>query len=386
VVFYGDSITDQRLYTTFTETYAVTRFPKMNVTFVHSGWGGDRVSGGGGGKIETRLERDVFAYKPTVMTIMLGMNDASYRPFDQGIFATYTNGYTKIIESAKSAFPNLRITVIQPSPFDDVTRPPNFEGGYNAVLLRYGQFVKELAEQKNLTFADLNTGVVEATKKADAVDHENAVKLNQDRVHPGPGGQLLMAAELLKAWNAPALVSHVEINASTKKANGQRTTVTMTDGDGVLNWTQMDEALPMHVDLKDPVVALAIKSSDFMEALNQQTLKITDLPAGNYSLSIGNESVGEFTAEALAKGINLAALNTPMTAQAAQVHRYTLQHNEIHFHRWRNVQLKVSSDLPTLEPALKALDALEEDIVKLQRRTAQPNKREYKLQKAEQNI
>ena len=50
VVFYGDSITDQRLYTTFAETFAVTRFPKVNVTFVHSGWGGDRVTGGGGGR------------------------------------------------------------------------------------------------------------------------------------------------------------------------------------------------------------------------------------------------------------------------------------------------------------------------------------------------
>jgi len=36
VVFYGDSITDQRLYTTFTETYVVTRFPKLDVLFVHS--------------------------------------------------------------------------------------------------------------------------------------------------------------------------------------------------------------------------------------------------------------------------------------------------------------------------------------------------------------
>ena len=37
-----------------------------------------------------------------------------------------------------------------------------------------------------------------------------AVLLDADvvhRVHPGPGGQLLMAAALLKAWNAPALVS-----------------------------------------------------------------------------------------------------------------------------------------------------------------------------------
>src|SRR5206468_356370 len=73
VVFYGDSITDQRLYTTFTETYVVTRFPKLDVSFVHSGWGGDRVTGGGGGPIDSRLRRAVLAYTPTVMTIMLGM-------------------------------------------------------------------------------------------------------------------------------------------------------------------------------------------------------------------------------------------------------------------------------------------------------------------------
>src|SRR2546430_5339848 len=86
VVFYGDSITDQRLYTTFVETYLVTRFPARHVRFVHSGWGGDRVTGGGGGPIDRRLSRDVFAYKPTVVTVMLGMNDASYQPFNQKIF------------------------------------------------------------------------------------------------------------------------------------------------------------------------------------------------------------------------------------------------------------------------------------------------------------
>src|SRR6478752_1154042 len=85
VVFYGDSITDQRLYTTFTETYVLTRFPAMKVDFIHSGWGGDRVGGGGGGPIDVRLERDVIAYKPSVMTIMLGMNDGSYKALDEDI-------------------------------------------------------------------------------------------------------------------------------------------------------------------------------------------------------------------------------------------------------------------------------------------------------------
>ncbi|HEV2473279.1 MAG TPA: hypothetical protein VGS41_11470, partial [Chthonomonadales bacterium] len=74
VVFYGDSITDQRLYTTFIETYCVSRFPNMKLTFVHSGWSGDTVRGGGGGGIDLRLRRDVIPYKPTVVTICLGLN------------------------------------------------------------------------------------------------------------------------------------------------------------------------------------------------------------------------------------------------------------------------------------------------------------------------
>ena len=190
VVFYGDSITDQRLYTTFTETFVVTRFPKLNVRFVHSGWGGDRVTGGGGGPIDTRLKRDVFSYHPTVITVMLGMNDASYQPFKQDIFDTYAKGYEHIVASVKKEIPGIRMTLIQPSPFDDVTRPPSFEGGYNAVLVRYGEFVKELAKKNGLDVADLNTAVVEATKKAFASDPENAKNLNPDRVHPAPSGQL----------------------------------------------------------------------------------------------------------------------------------------------------------------------------------------------------
>src|SRR5580700_3119274 len=137
VVFYGDSITDQRLYTTFIETYVVTRFPQMKVTFVHSGVGGDRVTGGAAGPIDERLARDVVAYKPTVMTIMLGMNDGSYRAYDQKIFDKYASGSRHIVQSVKEALPGIRITLIQPSPYDDVTRPPTFEGGYNKVLVRY---------------------------------------------------------------------------------------------------------------------------------------------------------------------------------------------------------------------------------------------------------
>ena len=99
VVFYGDSITDQRLYTTFTEIFALTRFPNRRIAFTHSGWGGDRVTGGGGGGINERLASDVVAYNPTVVTIMLGMNDGRSRAFDQQIFDIYSGGLRNIAKS-----------------------------------------------------------------------------------------------------------------------------------------------------------------------------------------------------------------------------------------------------------------------------------------------
>lgn len=385
VVFYGDSITDQRLYTTFTETYVVTRFPKLDVSFVHSGWGGDRVTGGGGGPIDLRLKRDVLAYQPTVMTIMLGMNDGSYRAFDQGIFDTYSRGYEKIIATMKQAIPDIRITVIQPSPFDDVTQPPRFEGGYNAVLLRYSDFVKELAAREKLATADLNRPVVAALEKAKATDADTAKKIIPDRVHPGAAGHLLMSAELLKAWNAPSLVSAVTIDAAAKSVVKQQGTQVSGLAVGeTVTWTQLDGALPMPVNMRDPVMALAVNSSDFEKALNQQPLTVTGLPAAQYSLRIDGVSVGEFTKEQLAAGINLATQLTPMFTQASEVHQLTLQHNNIHFFRWRQIEVPLAAYPAERvqrsgKELLAALDQEDAAVVKQQRTAAQPIARKYEL-------
>ena len=381
VVFYGDSITDQRLYTTFVETYAVTRFPGLNVRFVHSGWGGDRVTGGGGGPIDVRLRRDVIAYQPTVMTIMLGMNDGSYRAYDAGIFNTFAAGYLHILDTVKTALPGIRFTVIQPSPYDDVTRPANFEGGYNAVLVRYGQFVKQLGPREGLTVADLNTPVVAALEKAKVTDPELAKRIVPDRVHPGPGGHLLMAEALLKAWNAPAIVTSVEIDAASKRVvRSENTTVAdLKDASG-LSWMQADRALPMPFNLNDPVVALAVRSSDFVQALDQQPLKVTGLPATRYALKIDGEETGAFSREQLGQGINLAVLSTPMVRQAMAVHDLTLKHNNIHFARWREVQVSLQNEqLPHRQAALDALDNLGAELIERQHAAAQPKPRRYEL-------
>ena len=214
VVFYGDSITDQRQYTTYIESYCVARFPTRHFTFVHSGWGGDRVGGGGGGPIDVRLKRDVLPYKPSVVTICLGMNDGSYRAFDQGIFDTYIKGYRHILDTLKAELPNARITLLTAPPFDDVTRPPSFPGGYNATLIKYGEAVAGLAKEYKLMLADTNAPLVAALEKAKGIDPDLATKLIPDRVHPGHGGHMVMAAAVLKAWSAPATCAEITIDAA----------------------------------------------------------------------------------------------------------------------------------------------------------------------------
>jgi lysophospholipase L1-like esterase len=365
VVFYGDSITDQRLYTTFVETFVVTRFPKLNVIFVHSGWGGDRVTGGAGGGIDLRLERDVLPYRPTVVTIMLGMNDGRYRPFDERIFGAYSRGTAEIVRRLREAIPGLRITLIRPSPYDEVTREPMSGGGYNPVLVKFGDFLADLARKQKLDVADLNAPVVAVLEKAKAADPALAPRIVADRVHPGPGGHLIMAGGLLKAWNAPATVCTREVRAS---------------GGEALSWTQTDPSLPMPIDMEDPVVALAVKSSDFVESFNQQPLKVTGLTEGYWALRIDGRQVGVFPARQWAEGVNLALLPTPMAAQAAEVHALTLKHNNIHFARWRSVEVPLAQDdFGKTAAAIEALDALEAEIVARQRARAQPVPHRYEL-------
>jgi lysophospholipase L1-like esterase len=381
VVFYGDSITDQRLYTTFTESYIITRFPTQNIAFTHSGWGGDRVGGGGGGPIDLRLTRDVFPYHPTVVTIMLGMNDGSYRAFDPNLFNTFTTGFEHILDSIKANAPNSRVTLIQPSPYDDATRAPLFEGGYTAVLLRYSDYLKTLATTRHLDVADLNNPVTAMLKKAAETNKDDAQKILPDRVHPTPAGHLIMAEALLKAWHAPALVSDVTLDARTQTVQVKNAKVEAVKSGPPLTWTTTEAALPLPIDPKDKLMDLAVKSSDIIEALDLEMLHVAGLDASKWELKIDGISAGAFTKDELATGINLATLNTPMLKQALDVHALTLKHNNIHFMRWRTIQTGLAADASpyTKQNAMLSLDQLDNELVAEQRAVAQPKPHHYEL-------
>ena len=124
VVLLGDSITEQKLHTTYIEAYTVTRFPKQKIDFFGRGWGGvtawlrmrsfpdetalfaaegDQQQKIIEDSVDGPLKRDVVALKPTVVFINFGMNDHCYQPFSEDIFNAYVRSQTHLAKTlAKS--------------------------------------------------------------------------------------------------------------------------------------------------------------------------------------------------------------------------------------------------------------------------------------------
>jgi len=271
VVFYGDSITEQNLYNQFVELYTVTRFPAMRVRFFGAGIGGDKVSGGWGGTIDERLQRDVFAYRPTVVTVMLGMNDGQYTQTTHEIRTSYTAGYAHLLDSIAANAPTARVTMLGPSPFDDVTRPKWFPGGYNSVMIRFADLDREIARKRGATFVNFNPPVVALLEKAQRLDLLVAQMLLPDRVHPELGVHWVMAEALLKAWNAPSLVSSVAIDGASGRVLDSRNSIVsnMKQQAGNLSWTATEGALPLPLDADNANYALLLKLTDIQQQLNR---------------------------------------------------------------------------------------------------------------------
>ncbi len=424
VVFYGDSITEQRYYTVAVETYVRTRFPHLRIKFVNSAVGGATVLGNWTAPVDVSLARDVFPFHPDVVTIMLGMNDGHYRPWDEAIAQTYENGYRHIIRSLRGHLPGVRIVLIEPTPWDDITQPPSYPynpthapGGYDSVISRYAGFVRRLGAQDHLAVVDFHTPLIRLMEETKQSHPALAGKIIPGRVHPGPSAELVMAQALLKAWSAPATVSRVVISAaSSSVVESKDAQITnLSAGPSGLTWTETDRSLPYPIMTLhsthwpqfppdpwgkneeifwplpplegpeiNPVAAWVVKQSHMYRELDSEILRVTGLAAGHYQLAIDGETVGKFPKEELERGINLAQYDTPMMQQADKVLTLVWHRVDLRFYGWRAVQVPLQHDeaagVPSAVSSLLAtLNQQQNELIYKARATAEPVARHYRL-------
>jgi lysophospholipase L1-like esterase len=321
VVFYGDSITQEGGYARLVEAYARSRYPSWDLHFYNAGVGGDTTMGGSAGTAAVRLERDVISLKPTVVTIMLGMNDGGYRKLEPETLAGFTERLRAMVAKLKAELPAVRVYLIRTSPFDDISRPPDFEPGYDQVLRQLGDAVALIGREQHAEVVDFGRCVDVGIKTVSEKNRALARQILPDRVHPSPAGHLVMGAALLRAWHAPALVARVTLDAKggaiVEAENALVSALAVSEGR--ITWDELDRSLPLPLSWENADTELAQNAGAALETLDDETLVISGLRRGRYEVRIDEQRVGTFTSADLAHGVNLARHNTPMRWQAYQV-------------------------------------------------------------------
>jgi len=330
IVFLGDSITHQCLYTQYVEDYFYTRFPNMRLKFHNAGVGGARAW-----DALARFDEDVAAYQPKYVTVLLGMNDGTYIPFDQATFDTYHKDMTELIGrlQAIKAQPILMTPTMYDSraarlfPRKGRVNPESRLNFYNAVLTYYGTWLREVAVDSGFGFVDMWGPLNNLTLQARKTDPK--FTLIRDAVHPDAPGQVVMAVAIINDMGLPRPLSNIRISlANAKKpfargAGGELSDLTVTD-DG-LSFTWKANGLPWVVPEE---AQLGAKLTKLGHKHSREALEIHGLKTGRYELSIDGSVVGTWAADALARHIELQEnAKTPQHQQAMVVANLNKQRN-----------------------------------------------------------
>jgi len=150
-----------------------------------------------------RVDSDVLAHRPQLVTVLFGVNDAGYyRPDTDGFAETprvaeheFANRLTDIVARLQSG--GVKVLLLTPLPMNEnywgAQLAPYIENGLNFLVERYAARVREVARQRGVRLVD-------------AYSHfrnlGDTTRIVPDGIHPNAEGHRLLA-ELL----APALVT-----------------------------------------------------------------------------------------------------------------------------------------------------------------------------------
>ncbi len=406
-VMAGDSITAQHLHSNYFEAFCFARYPGMKFCFRNAGVSGHTIP-----TTLARFDYDIAAWKPTVVSVELGMNDKGGTPMDRFVANMHL-----MVERIRAI--NARPVIFSPSPVNNGSTMENLDHG-NRRLHEYAVALKEYAAKEKVPYADqfhalidvwgrnkpkeilANTiGLFRQLARDDAltgVEHLRAfldaqdqspikpVSMQGDPVHPGPPGQLMMAAALLKALGADGTVSSATLDATGTLVASEGCKVdAISVEDGNLAFDRLDERLPFPI----PDEARVIVGFDpTVLELSRYMLKVTGLRHGKYVLKINGTFAATLTAGELETGVNLTALGphpqakelSPIVAQARAI-LAAVAAKETLVSQWRALSQRAhAAGAPAdLKKELAALAKKVEDADEKIREAARPQKLRFEL-------
>lgn len=300
VAIIGDSITMQKLYSKYIETYLLACAGRQDVKCFQFGKSGETAGG-----FLAREELSLGIFSPTVATICYGMNDGGSKPFTETIGAEYeTNMRAVLTKCRKIGVPN--IVVGTPGAVDTTyfRRGPVTPAIFNDNLAHLGAIDRKLATKLHLGFADVHSEMEQAMTKAKTVlGADYAVCGKADGAHPDANGHLLMAAAFLKGMGMDGNIGEivVDITGPSSASKGHK-----ADGSkGIAEVESTKYPFCFNCDSKSSENMRSILPfCDFNNRLNRFILRVKNLEAPKAKVTWGSES-REFSNAQLTTGINL---------------------------------------------------------------------------------
>lgn len=334
LVFLGDSITHQCLYTQYVEDFYYTRYPQSRIRFHNAGVSGDKAA-----DALVRFQEDVASFKPKYVTVLLGMNDGRYTTYDQAIFDTYQSDMTTLLEKISTC--GAQAILMTPTMFDMRARRIRTQAAgkgkeqlkrlvyYNGVLAFYGAWLREQAFAKGLGYVDMYSPLNNITlgeRKA-----ESQFTMIKDAVHPGAPGQLVMAFAILDNMKVSRTVSTIHIYRGEYgewqiNASGGEIYDPQEESISSGRFTFLAEALPWVVPDE---ARSGYKLVEAGKNLSREILRINGVQPGRYEVKINDVIVGNYSDIELTAGVELQDNHkTPQYQQALQVAMLNKERNE----------------------------------------------------------
>lgn len=354
----GDSITEQRLYTSFVEAYLLACAGRVDVSVFQFGWGGENAD-----QFRNRISRgDLDAFKPTAVSFAYGANDGGGMAWDGWMEGMWNARLDGVVAILRQRYPATVGSTVLCSPtylqmHSDGTGVEQ-RTAYNETLSRFRDLALLKARSAGLGFADFRQRMLETGPAAVAAEGPAFRFGGADGTHAGANGHLIMAFELLKALHVDGGIATIRVDfAGGATASAGHQVLAAAAGTLRLSSTRYPFCFNHDRPTAADRPATILPYLPFNQELNRFILVVEHLPTPYADLSWGAETrrVGRADLEA---GLNLAAFfpTTPFDAAFSALMDAIARKQE-----QERVMIKAAGDATASRPGWTAADVLERD-------------------------
>jgi hypothetical protein len=328
IAIWGDSITEVTLYPRYVEMYLLACAGRKDIRVCTFGHSGETL----GGPLSRRTDNDW--YKPTLVTILYGMNDTQYSPYTQQKGDQYNQTMHDVL-ALLAARGVSQVILVGPSIADDTfTRAGFFGSGdsggmsvvtaQNITLGHFHDIAHAAAEQAHVGYADIYDRLKDTytlAKQTYGPKYDFAGP--GAGIHPAANGHLMIAYELLKAMACDGDIGTINVDmAGGATASAGHTIVSSSGGAVVVDSSRYPFCYNYDLQTSGAVDSMAsiLPFLPFSRDLNRLILKVDHLDAPSADVTWGSDTKS-FTREQLQTGINLAEQfsHTPFDAAFAHL-------------------------------------------------------------------